>query len=167
MHAPVIILTSFFTLKVIGFYSFAQRILSLPIGLIAVSIGQVFFQEMSEKKLLNDRVILFEKTLFKLLKLAAPLFAFIMIFGDSIFSFIFCEEWIIAGEYAQIISLWLFFVFLISPLTQLYNILVEKIVFLKQRPKRRRRHASFRRGFIRGRNFEHDVFLAWLGADCQ
>ncbi len=115
VHAPIIILTSIFNLKIIGFYSFAHRILSLPIGLIAVSIGQVFYQEMSAKKLLNDRAILFEKTLLKLLKIASPIFAFIMIFGDKLFAFIFGAEWIVAGEYAQIISLWLFYVFQISP----------------------------------------------------
>ncbi len=131
VHAPIIILTSIFNLKIIGFYSFAHRILSLPIGLIAVSIGQVFYQEMSAKKLLNDRAILFEKTLLKLLKIASPIFAFIMIFGDKLFAFIFGAEWIVAGEYAQIISLWLFFVFLISPLTQVFNILEEQRIFLK------------------------------------
>lgn len=131
VHAPIIILTSIFNLKIIGFYSFAHRILSLPIGLIAISVGQVFFQEMSAKKLLKDRSHLFEKTLLKLLKIASPIFAFVMIFGDKIFSFIFGKEWIVAGEYAQIISLWLFFVFIISPLTQVYNILEEQRVFLK------------------------------------
>lgn len=131
VHAPIIILTSIFSLKVIGFYSFAHRILSLPIGLIATSIGQVFFQEMSGKKMLEERAHLFEKTLLKLLNIASPIFAFVIIFGDKIFSFIFSKEWIVAGEYAQIISLWLFFVFVISPLTQVYNILGEQRVFLK------------------------------------
>ncbi len=131
VHAPVLILTSIFSLKVVGFYSFAQRIITLPNALISGAIGQVFYQEVSKRHLLQDKAMLFEKTLLKLLRIAAPIFAFIFIFGDKIFSFIFGSEWIVAGEYAQIMSLWLFLVFVISPLSQLYNILEEQRVFLK------------------------------------
>ncbi len=131
VHAPVLILTSIFSLKVVGFYSFAQRIITLPNALIAGAIGQVFYQEVSKKHLLEEKAILFKRTLLKLLKIAAPIFAFIFVFGDKIFAFVFGSEWIVAGEYAQIMSLWLFPVFVISPLSQLYNILEEQRVFLK------------------------------------
>jgi len=130
-QAPIIILTSLFNLKIVGFYSFTERILALPISLIGASIGQVFFQEMSKKRLLEERVKLLKITLQKLLKIGSPIFAFIIIFGEDIFSFIFGNEWIVAGEYAQILSLWLFLVFLVSPLTQVYNILEKQRLFLK------------------------------------
>ena len=129
-QAPILLLTSLFNLKIVGFYSFTERILALPIALLGGSIGQVFFQEMSKKRLLEERVKLLEITLQKLLKIGSPIFAFIIIFGDSIFSFIFGNQWIVAGEYAQILSLWLFLVFLVSPLTQIYNILEKQRLFL-------------------------------------
>jgi O-antigen/teichoic acid export membrane protein len=131
VQAPIIMLTSLFSLKIVGFYSFAERILALPISLLGASIGQVFFQEMSKIKSLEERARLFKITLWKLLKIASPIFAFILIFGDKLFALIFGAEWIIAGEYAQVMSLWLFLIFLISPLTQVYNILEKQRLFLK------------------------------------
>lgn len=131
VHAPILILTAFFSLKVIGFYSFSQRILSLPLGLIATSIGQVFYQELSKKEQIHEQADLLKSTVIKLLKIATPLFMSILFFGDVIFSLIFGAEWIVAGEYAKIMSIWLFFVFLISPLTQVFNILEKQRMFLK------------------------------------
>lgn len=131
VHAPVLILTSIFSLKVVGFYSFAQRIITLPNALIAGAIGQVFYQEVSKKKSIEDKAKLFQATFFKLLKISAPIFALIFVFGDKIFEFVFGTEWIVAGEYAQVMSIWLFLVFLISPLSQLFNILEKQRLFLK------------------------------------
>ena len=44
---------------------------------------------------------------------------FIGMFGAQLFALIFGSQWIVAGEYAQVLSIWLFFVFLISPLSTL------------------------------------------------
>ncbi len=131
MQAPIIILTAFFTLKIVGFYSFAERILALPIALIGNSIGQVFFQKMSKLNLTEERAYFFQSTLNKLLAIGIPLFVLIIFFGDKIFSFAFGDQWIIAGQYAQILSIWLAAVFIVSPLSQLYNIMNKQHLFLK------------------------------------
>jgi O-antigen/teichoic acid export membrane protein len=46
-----------------------------------------------------------------------------MIFGDVIFAFIFGNEWKISGEFSQVLALWLFFVFITSPLSNLLIVL--------------------------------------------
>ena len=130
IHIPIFVITALFSAKIVGFYSFAQRIITLPDALIAGSIGQVFYQEVSKRKTIEEKSKLFRKTLKKLLVIASPIFAIILIFGDKIFSIIFGHEWEIAGEFAQIMSFWLFLVFLISPLSQLYNILEKQKTFL-------------------------------------
>ena len=130
IQIPVFIITSLFSIKIAGFYSLAQRITTLPNALIAVSIGQVFYQEVAKKATIKEKALLLNNTINKLLKISAPIFAFLFIFGGLIFSFVFGKNWYIAGEYAQIMSFWLYMVFLVSPLSQLYNILEKQKTFL-------------------------------------
>ncbi len=40
-------------------------------------------------------------------------------FGKEIFSFVFSAQWEVAGSYAQILSVWIFFVFISSPISNL------------------------------------------------
>ncbi|MBU1667493.1 oligosaccharide flippase family protein [bacterium] len=116
--SPIILLGIFFNSAVVGFYSLSYRILSLPIAFISSSIAQVFLEESSKvrnnKEKLHNLTQLTFKKLFYL-----GLFPMILIgvYGDYAFYFIFGEKWKIAGEYAQVLSIWLFFVFLISPLS--------------------------------------------------
>jgi len=131
VQVPIFVITALFSAKVVGFYSFAQRIITIPDTLIAGSIGQVFYQEVSNRASIDDKSRLFQNTLKRLLIIASPIFAFILVFGDKIFSIIFGKEWIIAGEFAQVMSLWLYLVFVVSPLSQLYNILEKQKTFLQ------------------------------------
>ncbi len=117
---PVLLLSSFFGVNIVGFYSLARRILSLPTGLIGGAIGQVFLQKSVTYK--NDKDKLREltfSTFKKLLFIGIPCLSVITVFGDYLFSFVFGAQWEMAGVYAQVLSLWLVFVFLGSPLSTL------------------------------------------------
>ena len=130
-QAPVILLASFFNTSVTGFYSLAYRILTLPMSLIGSSIGQVFLQESS--KIRNDKIALrnlTKNTFIKLFILGLLPMSFIGVYGDYIFLFVFGQEWIVAGQYAQILSIWLFLVFLGSPLSTLFITLEKQKEFL-------------------------------------
>jgi lipopolysaccharide exporter len=63
---------------------------------------------------------------FGLLPLAAVFF-----FGDVLFSFFFGKEWIPAGEYSQIRSIWTFIWFISSPISNLYYVLNLQHKFLQ------------------------------------
>lgn len=108
-------ISNFFSAGVLGFYSFTFRILKAPLGLIGSSTAQVFYQVASEKYANGEDIVeLVSKTLKHFILLAVPVFSIIMIFGPEIFAFVFGENWREAGEYAQILSPWLFMNFLIS-----------------------------------------------------
>lgn len=108
-------ISNFFSAGVLGFYSFTFRILKAPLGLIGSSTAQVFYQVASEKYANGEDIVkLVSKTLKHFTLLAVPVFSIIMIFGPEIFAFVFGENWREAGEYAQILSPWLFMNFLIS-----------------------------------------------------
>lgn len=123
VQLPIVILTYFFGENITGHYSFAYKILLVPFSLLAFSMGQAFFKKANEIKSEGKNVADFTFGVFKKLVLISfiPL-AIIGMFGDYIFPFIFGNEWLIAGKYSRIFSLWIFVIFISSPLTNLFAV---------------------------------------------
>jgi len=115
---PVYVLGIYFGGAVVGFYSLTQRVLGAPISLIASSIMDVFKQRASSDyaKHGNCRDI-FVKTLLGLTAISVVPFALFFYAAPSIFTLIFGEQWIVAGEYAQLMAIMFFFRFISSPLS--------------------------------------------------
>lgn len=124
VQVPILILTPFFGSEVVGFYSLSHRVLTMPISLLGQAVGQTFFQKASENKNNRKRLqyITFE-VYKKLLYVGCFPILVITFFGKEIFSFIFGAQWIIAGNYAQILSIWILLVFISSPLSTLFIVL--------------------------------------------
>lgn len=124
VQVPILILTPFFGSEVVGFYSLSHRVLTMPISLLGQAVGQTFFQKASENKNNRKRLqyIAFE-VYKKLLYVGCFPILVITFFGKEIFSFIFGAQWIIAGNYAQILSIWILLVFISSPLSTLFIVL--------------------------------------------
>jgi len=124
LQMPVLLLGTFFTPATVGFFSLSHRFISMPMSIIGGSIGQVFFQQSANVK--NDKEALKKLTLNtykKLFKLGIIPFSIITAFGDVIFAFVFGQEWIVAGEYAQVLAIWILFLFVHSPITSLFSTL--------------------------------------------
>ncbi len=123
VQLPIIIITQFFGENITGHFSFAYKILLLPFSLLAFSMGQAFFKKANDIKNEGKDIAIFTFGVFKKLVLISfiPL-AVVGIFGDFIFPFVFGKEWIIAGKYSRIFSLWIFMIFLSSPLTTLFAV---------------------------------------------
>ncbi len=123
VQLPIVIISQFFGENITGHYSFAYKILLLPFSLLAFSMGQAFFKKANEIKNEGKDVAVFTFGVFKKLVLISffPL-AIIGMFGDIIFPFVFGKEWIIAGNYSRIFSLWIFMIFISSPLTNLFAV---------------------------------------------
>ncbi len=123
VQLPIIVLVHYYGENITGHYSFAYKILLLPFSLLAFSMGQAFFKQATDLKTSGKDVAAFTFGVFKKLVLISffPL-AIIGFFGDFIFPFIFGKEWIIAGEYSRIFSLWIFVIFISSPLTNLFAV---------------------------------------------
>ena len=123
VQLPIIILTYFYGETITGHYSFAYKILLLPFSLLAFSMGQAFFKNANELKSSGKEISTFTFGVLKKLILISfiPLAVF-GFFGDFIFPFIFGKEWLIAGNYSRIFSLWIFIIFISSPLTNLFAI---------------------------------------------
>jgi len=122
-HLANILISSFFSIATLGFYSLVQRVLGIPSALIGKSIAQVYYQEGVKEKNKTGRVsITFNSTLKKLLFIGLPSFTLLFFIVEDLFSIVFGEEWRVAGEYAKIVIPMFFFRFLGASLSATYDI---------------------------------------------
>ena len=116
-QAPIIMLSFYFGAPISGMYSLVSRVLGVPSKLISGATSEVFRQKASEEYNLNNNCqTLYIKTFKALFLVSLIPFSILILFGPSIFSFIFGGSWVEAGYYARYLSLFYILRFCISPL---------------------------------------------------
>ncbi len=114
----------FFGTTIVGFYSFSMRILQVPVSFIGSAIAQVFYQKANDIHHTNENLRhIVKQTIKRSSIIALPLPIILMFFGPDLFAFVFSKEWRIAGEYAQILSPWIYFDFIRMTISQVPIIL--------------------------------------------
>ncbi|MCT7587568.1 lipopolysaccharide biosynthesis protein [Aliarcobacter butzleri] len=106
---PVVIISSFFTLNIAGFYSLANRVIASPISIISSSFFQVFYQSFSIEK---NKQKFYKMKFIKINAMLLPPFILLWFFLEPLFGFVFGEEWLVAGVYSQILLPLLYMKFL-------------------------------------------------------
>ncbi len=120
---PTFFLSFFFSPIEVGFFALGNRVIELPMRLVGSSIAQVFFQRASaarhEGKL--DQVVL---STFRYL-VTLSLFPLMLLFfvAPELFQTLFGDRWREAGVYTQILTPWIFFWFISSPMSTLFSVL--------------------------------------------
>jgi O-antigen/teichoic acid export membrane protein len=106
---PVVLLANSFGLTVAGYYAFGVRMVQAPMYLVLGPLRQVLFQKASEThnqgKLLYP---LFIKTTGGLIAVSVLPALVGFIWGPSLSAWVFGQRWLLAGEYARWLILWLF-----------------------------------------------------------
>lgn len=121
-----ILISSFYNVTTLGFYSLVQRVLGVPSALVGSAIGQVFFQQATQEKQETGKAIkTFNSTLKKLTIIGLLLFGILFFTVEHLFVFVFGEKWRIAGVYAHIL-LPLFFIRFLSSTVSAILIVFEK-----------------------------------------
>ena len=121
-----ILISAFYSITTLGFYSLVQRLLGIPSSIIGQSIGQVFFQQGTEEKRKTGIAIkTFNNTVKKLIIIGFPSFSVLFFIAEDLFAFIFGEEWRVTGTYAQIV-IPLFFIRFVSSSVSSIIIIFEK-----------------------------------------
>jgi len=116
IQIPIFIISSAFGAMATGFYSMAQRLISLPTFLVANAIGDVYRQQANAAYQEQGQFrSLFIKTLLKTTMIAIIPFLILYIIAPDLFALILGEKWRIAGEYARIITIASFFQFIFTP----------------------------------------------------
>lgn len=131
MQLPPIILGAYFSTTVVGYYSLGNRFVGLPMALLGGSIAQVFFpsaaKEYNETGKLTNIV---NSTFKRLIQIGVFPFMILGFFGGPLFGFIFGNNWVEAGVYAQILSIYVLFQFISSPLSTVFSIYNRQGTFL-------------------------------------
>lgn len=113
---PVLLLSYFFGPLIVGYYALTRTVLGVPISLLSRSVQSVFTPYFND--LINNnklaRPFLTKSTKSLAISGLVP-FLLIIILGPSLFEIIFGDEWVLAGSYAQWLSLWLFFALINGP----------------------------------------------------
>jgi O-antigen/teichoic acid export membrane protein len=123
VQLPPLLLSTFFSSAIVGFYALGHRLLNIPMSLIGSAVAQVFFQRAAVSK--NDDTLpsAVRTTFLSLMALGSFPILLVMITGKDIFYVVFGSRWSEAGVYAQILAPWILFVFLGSPISVLFNVL--------------------------------------------
>ena len=117
INFPLFFILKNFGLEAAGLFGLAYRMVMLPVTLVNKAIGQVIYKRFSAMSILDKTMFAFIIKNILFLTLSFPGFALLYLFGEEIFSFIFGVEWRIAGEYAALMTPFIFLSFLISPLS--------------------------------------------------
>jgi len=123
-----ILMNVYYGNEVAGQYSIGLKVIQVPASIIGAAIGQVFLKNASEK--LNDNT-LYEYTVGMVKKLVVytiPFAIILFLFGPKLFSFVFGQQWQIAGYYSQILAPWAVVWFVSSPISGLYTVLQKQEV---------------------------------------
>lgn len=120
---PILLFTAFVGPVAVGLYSLTQRVLSMPMGIVAGSVTEVFKQRASTDYVKNGNCRdIYVKTFKSLSLLSIVPFIVLFVFAPMVFGFVFGQRWKEAGEYVRVMSPMYFLGFTSSPLSYVYFI---------------------------------------------
>jgi lipopolysaccharide exporter len=122
-HVPVILMGMFFNEATVGWYFLTFKIIQLPMSLIGKSVSRVIFRYSSEHNDKNSLSNLVEAVTIRLFMLIALPALLLGLLGSESFSFIFGEEWVTSGLFAQILCPWMVIWFITSPVSCVYYVI--------------------------------------------
>jgi O-antigen/teichoic acid export membrane protein len=121
-QVPVLLLSSFFSTTIVGYYSLGMMMVTLPMSLIGGSIAQVFFQRAAIAQHEGSLSVIFEEAYTFLIRISMFPLLLLMFIGQDLFILIFGSSWGEAGFYIQILSIWAVFFFISSPISAVLSI---------------------------------------------
>ncbi|WP_086482173.1 oligosaccharide flippase family protein [Oceanospirillum sanctuarii] len=132
-YLPVLLLGFYFSSSVVGQFALTTQVLTSPIGILGDAISKVFIGSANEcikSGFLRGRIVSIVRNVFLL---GFPFLLIVMFYGRELFEFVFGLGWGQAGDFAIILSPWLFLVSIatcISGVLLIYN--RQKITLLFQ-----------------------------------
>jgi O-antigen/teichoic acid export membrane protein len=118
LQLPAIFVSKIYSSTNLGYYNLTTRTISTPLSVISFSVSQVFFQRISEAYNENKplRPIVLNTAKYLSLISSLPLVV-LLFFGPELFSFVFGENWRIAGDFARVLAFAYAIKFVVSALS--------------------------------------------------
>ena len=126
LQLPSLFLPKLFGLAASGHFIFAKRLITLPSGIIANSMSQVFFQQLTLRKNNREKTLpLLKNMIKKLFIIALPIALVIFFSSPYIFPIIFGKNWSVSGDIAQYLAFIFLITFIVSPLSVAFTVSME------------------------------------------
>jgi O-antigen/teichoic acid export membrane protein len=124
VQLPLLFVAWMYDSAVTGQLSLALMVLSLPVNLIGNTMGQAFYGEVAQIGRRNTERIrsITHSLIKKLFWISLIPFLILLVGGEFLFSFIFGEQWVLAGTFTSSLSLLLVSRFISSPFVNLLNL---------------------------------------------
>lgn len=120
---PTLLLGNFFSLVVVGYYALGLQVIQRPLNLVGSAAAQVFFQRAAEARAEGTLDSMVESVLRRLVVIGLFPMLTLTIIGQDFCTVAFGNSWRDSGVYIQILSIFMFFNFIASPLGQLFSVL--------------------------------------------
>lgn len=105
----ILLMIYFYSSETVGFFTLTSRVLLIPAAFIGQSVREVYYQKASAIHANGDSIEeICKKTTFGLIKLYIIPTLILFFLSPIIFKVFFGSKWLIAGRYAQIMSLYIF-----------------------------------------------------------
>ena len=133
MQGPGLFSAQLFGLETAGQLGLALTALALPLSLVGTTMANAYFAEISAIGRRNPaRVLEITRSVtLRLVLLSTPAALILMVAGPWLFSTAFGSRWQLAGEFARILSIYLVFQFVSSPLGNSLTLFRRQDLFLK------------------------------------
>ena len=125
LQLPVFMLSRYFGTEIVALYSMANRIVNIPLFMIGRSVQQVYFQSASEAFHRGGSALLnvYKSTVKKLAIFAIVPLILLLALGPQIAHVYFGAAYRQAGVFMQIITFWMFFQFITSPVSATFTVI--------------------------------------------
>ncbi len=118
---PTVFINKFYSQEVAGYFDLTRLVLVVPSALLTMSVGQVFLQEVSEKKRKGESFLREYRQLLGVLSILGLAFALILTFwGPKLLGWYAGAPYTESGHYAQILVWSTLARMAVSPLTMVY-----------------------------------------------
>jgi O-antigen/teichoic acid export membrane protein len=130
-NLPVLMLGHFFSPMAAGFYSMANRLTSVPLNTGITAFRKVYLQKAAEIRYQGRplRNALYKTSIGLALSGVIP-FSLLWLFGESVLTIVLGARWAEAGRYVEILSPWLFTVWVIAPSSLMMVVLRKQSMWL-------------------------------------
>ncbi|MBC2005075.1 oligosaccharide flippase family protein [Listeria booriae] len=130
LQMPVLLLGKFFSTAVSGNFMLTQKMVGIPITIIATALAQVFYSEASRhiRREPNKVLFLYKKITRTLFLVGVVPFAIVAFFGPALFEWLFGAGWETSGEYLQILAVAFLAQLVVLPVSQVLYITDNQLV---------------------------------------
>lgn len=121
-QSPNLLFATLFSITEAGSFTLANRVLTLPLSLVGMAVGNTFFSEASEAHKKGNLASLSTQVSTILFSTIFPPMILVSIFGGQVFPIIFGPNWERSGLIVQYLALMSIFQFCVSPIGQILAI---------------------------------------------